>query len=97
MSEPFLRRHNGVGRTGSPIVVYGTSWCAATQTVRRYLDRHGIAYIFRDMDSDPRAANQVRWWTGGHASHPTLQIGGNVLVEPNTAELQMALAENGLI
>ncbi len=97
MAEPFLRGRDGGGHTDSPVVVYGTSWCAATQTVRRYLDRHAIPYVFRDMDSDPQAVDQVRWWTGGYASHPILQIGGDVLVEPNTAELQRALAENGLI
>jgi mycoredoxin len=97
MSEPFMRRRGRGSRTGRPVVVYGTSWCAATQVVRRYLDRHGIPYIYRDMESDPQAAKQVRWWTGGHASHPTLQIGGDVLVEPSTVELQTALAENGLI
>jgi mycoredoxin len=97
MLEPFSRRRDWVSPTNIAVSVYGTSWCAATQMVRRYLDRHGIPYIYRDMESDPQAAKQVRWWTGGHASHPTLQIGGDVLVEPSTVELQTALAENGLI
>ncbi len=97
MVEPSIHRLNGVDRGNIPVAVYGTSWCAATQVVRRYLDRHSIPYIYRDMESDPRAASQVRWWTGGNASHPTLQIGGDILVEPSTIELQTALAENGLI
>ncbi len=97
MPDPFARRHNWVGRSDIPVSVYGTSWCAATQIVRRYLDRHGISYTYHDMESDPQAANQVRRWTGGHASHPTLQIGGAILVEPSTIELETALAENGLI
>ncbi len=97
MLEPFAPRRSWVGRIDIPVSVYGTSWCAATQIVRRYLDRHGIPYIYRDMESDPHAANQVRWWTGGYASHPIVQIGGAILVEPSTIELQTALAENGLI
>ncbi len=81
----------------APVVVYGTQWCAATQMVRRRLDRLGIPYVYRDMDDEPSAAAQVRWWTGGYASHPTLQIGGQILVEPSTQELQWALAREGLI
>lgn len=79
------------------VIVYGTGWCAATQMVRRYLDRMGIPYVYRDIEADPAAASQVRWWTGGYASHPTLQIGGQVLVEPTTQEFQRALAQEGLI
>ena len=97
MVEPFTDRRDWVDRTSVPVVVYGTSWCGATQTIRRYLDRNGIPYIFRDMDSDPSAANQVRWWTGGYASHPTLQVGGDILVQPSALELQTALAQSGLI
>ncbi len=79
------------------VVVYGTQWCAATQMLRRYLDRLGVSYVFRDMDEDASAEHQVRWWTGGYASHPTLQIGGDILVEPTNSEIQHSLAQNGLL
>jgi mycoredoxin len=81
----------------APVVVYGTSWCAATQMVRRYLDREGIPYVFRDMDRDPQAAAQVKWWNGGYASHPTVQVGGQILVEPSTQELRWALSQEGIL
>ena len=32
------------------VVVYGTRWCAATQYVRRFLDRNNVTYSFRDLD-----------------------------------------------
>ena len=79
------------------VAVYGTRWCAATQFVRRYLDRSEITYDFRDMDADAEAASQVRWWTGGNLSHPTVQIGGDILVEPMSYELQAVLERNGLV
>lgn len=86
-----------IDHTYAPVVVYGTGWCAASQMVRRYLDRLGVPYIYRDLEYDPAAANQVRWWTGGYASHPTVQVGGDILVEPSTNELRWALMQNGLI
>ena len=54
----------------APVVVYGTRWCAASQMVRRYLDRKGIPYRFVDLEQDPLAAAQVRWVAGGTVSHP---------------------------
>ncbi len=79
------------------VVVYGTSWCAETQKVRRHLDRLRVPYSFRDMDSDQEAASRVRWWTGGSLSHPTVQVGGEVLVEPSVDEVDSALARAGVI
>jgi mycoredoxin len=79
------------------VVVFGTRWCAATQLVRRYLDRYNISHNFRDLDRDPEAASQVRWWTGGFLSHPTVQIGEEVLIEPLSNEVNAALTRHGLI
>jgi mycoredoxin len=77
-------------------VVYGTRWCAATQQVRRQLERLGVPYEYVDLDQRPDAVNQLRWWTGGSASHPTVYVAGEVLVEPNPRELNWALARSGL-
>ncbi|HEY3345378.1 MAG TPA: glutaredoxin domain-containing protein [Anaerolineaceae bacterium] len=78
------------------VAVYGTGWCAATQMARRTLERLGIVYEYLDMDTDSGAERQVRWWTGGDASHPTLQVGRDILIEPTASELMSALAKNGL-
>jgi mycoredoxin len=83
-------------RTG-PVTVYGTRWCAMSQMVRRHLDRLGIPYRYVDLEADPEAAAQVRWLTGGYLSHPTVSVAGEVLVEPNIAELDWALERAGLI
>lgn len=82
---------------GINVVVYGTRWCAATQLVRRYLDRYSVSHTFRDLDRDAEAANQVRWWTGGFLSHPVLQIGEEVLVEPLSNEINAALSRHGFV
>jgi mycoredoxin len=65
--------------------------------VRRYLERLGIPYTYVDIDENPRAAAQLRWLTGGTASHPTVSVGGEVLVEPTLAELRWALQRAGLL
>lgn len=84
-------------RSIPPVVVYGTGWCAASQMVRRYLDRLGVPYVYRDMEYDLSAAQQVRRWTGGSLSHPTVQVGGQILVEPSLDELDWALSRVGIV
>ncbi|MER3522459.1 MAG: NrdH-redoxin [Acidimicrobiia bacterium] len=80
-----------------PVVVYGTRWCAHSQWVRRYLERLGIPYRYVDLEEHPEAVAQLRWWTGGYASHPTVYVGGEVLVEPSLAELERSLRRRGLL
>ncbi len=81
----------------APVVVYGTSWCAATQMIRRHLERLGVPYRYVDIERNRAGAAQVQWWNGGRASHPTVSIGGSILVEPTPDEVDWALAEAGLI
>jgi mycoredoxin len=79
------------------VVVYGTRWCAATQYVRRFLDRNDVSHAFRDLDRDPEAADQVRFWTGGYLSHPIIKIDSDILVEPLSNEIQSSLEKNQLV
>lgn len=79
-----------------PVVIYGTAWCAQSQRVRRYLDRLGVPYDYVDLEHDLGAVRQLRWLTGGTASHPTVYIGGEWLVEPTIGELEWALRRSGL-
>lgn len=81
--------------TQAPITIYGTNWCAQTMLLRRHLERLGIPYTYINLETSPEAVNQLRWWTGGSASHPTVYIGGEVLVEPSTYEIERALRRRG--
>jgi mycoredoxin len=49
-----------------------------------------------DSERHPEAAERLRWWTGGYASHPTVYVGGKVLIEPTMSELSRALARSRL-
>jgi mycoredoxin len=62
-----------------------------------YRDENGFserALYVVDLDQHPEAVNQLRWWTGGSASHPTVYVGGEVLIEPNPRELNWVLARS---
>ena len=82
---------DGADDRAATVTVYGTSWCAATQIVRRHLDRQGVPYHYVDLDLSPPALARIEWMTGGYASHPTVDIAGELLVEPSLGELDGAL------
>ncbi len=70
------------------LVVYGTSWCGSTRSVRRYLEANGFAYTWVDIDSDREGRAFLLNITGGYASVPTLVFpDGSVLVEPTMIAL----------
>jgi mycoredoxin len=81
-----------VNGDGPAVTVYGTGWCGHTQVVRRHLERAGVPYRYVDLERHPDAVARLRWLAGGYASHPTITIGGDVLVEPTLDELESALA-----
>jgi len=80
-----------------PGVVYCTGWSAATQMLRRHLERLGVPHRYVDLEHDPVAAAELRWRNGGRMSHPAVSIGGTLLVEPTLDELELGLAEAGLV
>ena len=63
--------------------------------VRRYFERLGVPYEYVDLEQNPAATNQLRWLTGGYASHPTVSIGGELLIEPSLEELDWVLSRSG--
>ena len=79
-------------RSSPAVDLYATRWCGHSQQVRRYLERNGIPYRYIDLEASPEAVRRLRWLTGGSASHPTVVIGDQVIVEPSLGELESALS-----
>ncbi len=75
------------------VEIYGTSWCAKTQMVRRFFDKLNIPYQFFDLENSPETISKLKWITGGYASHPTVVIDGQTLVEPSVKELEKIMSK----
>ncbi|MFZ5896991.1 MAG: glutaredoxin domain-containing protein [Myxococcota bacterium] len=53
----------GVGKrapVGTPVVIYGASWCSACDVAREYLEMRGIAFVERDVEEDEEALAAMR-------------------------------------
>lgn len=74
-----------------PITVYSTAWCGHCKRLLRQLDEAQIAYRVVDLDEQPHHGDRIEAKTGGYRTVPTLEVGGDLLVNPSIVEVRAAL------
>ena len=75
-----------------PITIYSTRTCGYCVRLRRQLDEAGIAYAEIDVDEHPRHGDRIVEASGGYRVVPSVEVGGDLLVNPTLGEVQAALA-----
>jgi glutaredoxin len=81
----------------SKVTVYGANWCEDTEATLKDLDSLGVPYDYVDVDQDPAAQDWVKRQNRGKQRTPTLDIDGQILVEPDRRDLEQALRGKGLL
>lgn len=74
------------------VTMFSTTWCGYCRRLKRQMDDAGIAYIEVDLDDDPSYDDRIIAKTGGFRTVPTLEIRGELLVNPSIREVEAALA-----
>jgi glutaredoxin len=69
------------------VVIYCTQWCPDCKNARAWLKSHDIPFREVDIESNTRAARQVREWAGGNQVTPTIDIDGTILIDYNEDRL----------
>lgn len=73
------------------VTLYCTPWCPDCRRVRAFFKEREIAFSEHDITRDRAAAQQVRGWTGGYETTPTINVGGTVVVGFKRAQLASLL------
>lgn len=81
----------------SEVRVYGRQLCEDTEATRHQLERLGVAYSYHDIDQEPDAAQWVKDMNGGEQITPTVSILGEILADPDEAEIISVLRSTGLL
>ncbi len=76
------------------ITMYSTTWCGYCRRLKRQMEDAGIAFREVDLDEDPTDAERIIRKTGGYRTVPTLDVKGELLVNPSLREVEAALASN---
>jgi glutaredoxin len=79
------------------LIVYGADWCEDTRRSLRYLRRLGVAYLYRNVDTDAAALDEAKALNHGRRRTPVVRVEGEVLVEPGMRTLTGAFVRNGII
>jgi mycoredoxin len=74
------------------ITIYATEWCWDCRRARKFFDKHGIPYVWVDIDHDKEAETFVKQTNHGMRSVPTILFpDGTTLVEPSNPQLERKL------
>ena len=73
------------------ITMYSTTWCGYCRRLARQMDEAGISYWVVDLDQDPTHDARIIAKTGGYRTVPTLEVGGELMVNPSIRQVQAAL------
>ncbi len=81
---------------GVPITIYTASWCGVCKSAKRYMRKHGIAFVEKDVEKSAAAAREMAAKTGGRTSSvPVIDVGGQIMVgfSPEALEQMIAKAQ----
>lgn len=76
------------------ITMYSTTWCGYCRRLKRQLDEAGIRYEEIDVDRDHAFDQRIMEASGGFRVVPTLEVEGELLVNPTIQEVRRALSAN---
>ena len=77
---------------GDVITMYSTTWCGYCRRLKRQFEEAGIAYREIDLDQEGQYGERIVQKTGGYRVVPTVEVKGELLVNPSIREVQDALA-----
>lgn len=79
------------------IIVYGSSWCGYTTHALKTLDKLGVAYRYIEVDDSPEDEQRIAAWNNGRSIRPTIDMHGDIFVNPDDITLFHALKDRGLL
>lgn len=74
------------------VTMFSTTWCGYCRRLKRQMDEAGISYREVDLDDDPTYDDRIIAKTGGFRTVPTLEVRGELLVNPSLRQVEEALA-----
>lgn len=76
------------------VTIYSTAWCGYCRRLKRQMDQAGIPYREVDLDADRSHDRRIIAKTGGYRTVPTLEVNGELLVNPTLPQVVAALGEH---
>ena len=72
------------------VTIYSATWCAFWHAAKDYLDKLGVSYEDKDIEKDPKFAEECIS-KSGQAGIPVLDIDGKIIVGFDRPKIDAAL------
>lgn len=72
------------------VIVYSATWCAFCHAAKEYFDKLGIKYEDRDVEKDPKWA-QESVSKSGQMGIPVIDIGGTIIIGFDKPKIDSAI------
>lgn len=84
--------------TATPqIIIYSTTWCAFCHTEMQWLDKLGIPYIAKDVETDKEAYNELMdKINGNYVGVPVTDVAGEVILGFDRPKIQTAIKSHNI-
>ena len=69
------------------LTLYGAAWCPDCRALKQVLARHLVPYVFQDVDASEEARAHITAAGGGRVRIPTVEIDGELIVDPPLDQL----------
>lgn len=80
------------------VTIYSTSWCAFCKTEKQYLDKLGVPYVEKDVETDAAAYNELMSKSGGNfRGVPVTDIAGELVLGFDRPKIDSLIREKGLV
>lgn len=73
------------------VTIYSATWCAFCHAAKDYLDKKGVKYTDKDVDSSPAIAQEAMK-VSGQTGIPVLDINGKIIIGFDRPRIDAALA-----
>lgn len=77
------------------VTVYSATWCAFCHAAKDYLDKLGVKYTDKDVESDPKFAKEAME-KSQQTGIPVLDIDGDIIIGFDRPRIDASLQKHGL-
>lgn len=78
------------------VTIYSATWCAFCHAAKDYFNKHGVKYDDKDIESDPKFA-QESVDKSGQRGIPVIDIAGTIIVGFDRPKIDEALKAAKLV
>lgn len=77
-------------------IIYSATWCGFCHAAKQYMDKLGVSYEDRDVESDPQFATEAVT-KSGQMGIPVIDIDGEIIIGFDRPKIDKALHDKHVV